>query len=255
MTKEIQEARKLVEKSDRILVFTGPGISAASGIPCSGSEGLASINADMGGNRDVYAPVEYQQFVDSTMYKQIYWKFLLANYPLYKAAVPNPSHYAIKKLEDKGKVLAVITQNEDSLHRLAGSDTDRLIELHGTWLFAECFDCYDWTPLEESIKNFAKDEFPPMCHCGGWLKPSLVMNGELPERENLIKAFQAADQCDLVISIGSSLRREPSSSVPLAAKAYKKPYIIINPGKTAHDLAADIKIEGDAAKILPEIFA
>ena len=247
------KAKELVKKAKKILMFTGPGISAASGIPCSGLGSACSDTASTGERKDVYAPVEYQQFVDSTMYKQIYWKFLQANYPIYRAAVPNDAHKAIKKLEESGKLLAVVTQNEDNLHRMAGTGTDILVELHGTWLFAECFDCFDWISIEEALNMFAKDEFPPMCHCGGWLKPSIIMNGELPERENLIKAFQAANECDLVIAAGTSLRREPSSSVPLAAMAGGKPYIIINPGKTSHDKAASIKIEADANEALPEL--
>lgn len=254
MTEEMKRARKLVEKSSRVMIFTGPGISAASGIPCSGDirPGAGNCPSDC---REVYVPVSYQQFVDSTMFKQIHWKFLYSSYALYRAARPNAAHEAVINLEKRGKLLAVATQNEDNLHRLAGTSTDKLIELHGTWLYAECLDCYDWIPMEDIFLAFAKDECPPMCHCGGWLKPAPLMKGEELERENLIKAFQAARDCDLIISAGSSLYAEPSSSVPLAAKAAGKPYIIINPNRTAQDSAADIKLEGDAGALLPELFA
>ena len=250
---ELDKARELARKAKKILVFTGPGISAASGIPCSGISGDITVNADAGNAREVLSPVNYRQFVDSTMHRQLYWKFLLSNYPLYKSAAPNSAHFAIKALQDSGRLFALITQNEDNLHRISGINTDILTEIHGSCLYAECFDCYDWISMDEALENFARSGCPPMCHCGGWLKPAMLMNGEETERENLIKAFQAANECDLVIAAGSSLRREPSSSVPLAAMAGGKPYVIINPDVTAHDKAADIKLCGDASEILPEI--
>jgi NAD-dependent deacetylase len=77
------------------------------------------------------------------------------------------------------------------------------------------------------------------------------MFGEPMERESLMKAFKAAENCDLVISAGSSLSVEPAASVPLTAKAAGKPYIIVNRGPTAHDSAADVKLDGDACELLP----
>ncbi|MCR4820676.1 MAG: NAD-dependent deacetylase [Elusimicrobiales bacterium] len=255
MTEEMKKARKLVAEARKILVFTGPGLSAASGLPCSGDIRPSKSYVQGNCSSALYVPVSYQQFVDSTRHKLEHWKFLYSSYPLYKAARPNAAHEVLVSFEKKGRLLAVVTQNEDNLHRLAGTGTDCLIELHGTWLYAECLDCFDWIPMDEVFENFAKDGFPPLCHCGGWLKPAPLMKGEELEREFLIKAFKAARDCDLVISAGSSLRAEPSSSVPLAAKAAGKPYIIINAGTTAHDRAADIILNGDAGQLLPELLS
>lgn len=243
MNNDLEKAAELINKSKKILIFTGAGISAASGISCR-------VLDD-----EIFEPepVKYDDFIASTKSKLEHWKYKYSQFTRFKDACPNNAHKALTALEKSGKMLALATQNEDSLHRNAGTNTDKLIELHGSNLYAECLDCFDWTSMEEAYENFAKYGTPPQCACGGWLKPSQIMRGQEIEREELIKAFKAAEQCDLVISIGSSLNGKTSSSVPLSAKVSGKPYIIINLGKTAQDKAADIKILGKAENILPEI--
>jgi len=243
---ELDTARELVVKARKILVFTGAGISTGSGIP------------DYRGPDGVWLkrePVLYQEFIASTRSKVDYWKYKADTFPAFSAAVPNAAHRAVLALERAGKLLALVTQNIDSLHRAAGTGTDKLVELHGSGLYAECLDCFNWISMEEALAAFKTDGAPPQCTCGGWLKPAVVMFGEPLERESLLKAFKAAEDCDLAISVGSSLSVEPAASVPLAAKAGGKPYIIVNRGPTAHDKAADVKLDGDACEILPALFA
>jgi len=246
MSNDLEKARDLVKRSKRILVFTGAGVSTGSGIP------------DYRGPDGVWLkrePVLYQEFIASTKAKVDYWKYKADTFPAFKAAVPNAAHKAVVALEKAGKLLALVTQNIDSLHRTAGTHTDKLIELHGSGLYAECLDCFSWVSMAEALEKFEADGAPPLCSCGGWLKPAVVMFGEPLERETLVKAFKAAEDCDLVISAGSSLSVEPAASVPLCAKAGGKPYIIVNRGPTAHDKAADIKLEGDACELLPSILS
>ncbi len=228
------------------MIFTGAGISTGSGIP------------DYRGPDGVWLkrePVLYPEFIASTKAKVEYWKYKAATFPAFSSAVPNAAHKAVVALEKAGKLLALVTQNIDSLHRSAGTHTDKLVELHGSGLFAECLDCLKWVSMAEALAAFKADGAPPQCVCGGWLKPAVVMFGEQLERESLVKAFKAAEDCDLAISVGSSLAVEPAASVPLAAKAGGKPYIIVNRGPTAHDNAADIKLDGDACEILPALFS
>jgi len=153
-----------------------------------------------------------------------------------------------------GRLLRLVTQNIDSLHRAAGTHTDKLVELHGSGLYAECLDCMEWVSMEEALKKFKADGAPPQCACGGWVKPAVVMFGEQLDSENLRRAFRAAEECDLAIAVGSSLSVEPAASVPLAAKSAGKPYIIVNRGPTAQDGEADVKLDGDACGILPALF-
>jgi NAD-dependent deacetylase len=112
----------------------------------------------------------------------------------------------------------------------------------------------EWVSMAEALEKFKADGAPPICACGGWLKPAVVMFGEQLDGGNLTKSFRAAEDCDLAVAVGSSLSVEPAASVPLAAKAAGKPYIIVNRGPTAHDAAADIKLDGDACELLPAIF-
>lgn len=243
-TKDIEAARGLINGARKILVFTGAGISTGSGIP------------DYRGPDGVWLkrePVLYQEFIASTSSKLEYWRYKAGTFPAFSAAVPNAAHLALVRLEKSGRLRALVTQNIDSLHRAAGTYTDKLVELHGSGLYAECLDCFKWVSMAEALESFRYDGAPPLCSCGGWLKPAVVMFGEPLEREDLMKAFKAAEDCDLAISVGSTLSVEPAASVPLSAKAAGKPYIIVNLGPTAHDGAADIKLDGDACELLPLI--
>lgn len=245
MEEKLSLARALVLKARKILVFTGAGISTGSGIPdYRGPEGVWT-------GRE---PVLYQDFLNSTKAKQEYWRYKAGTFPAFSKAVPNAAHRAAAQLEAAGRLLALVTQNIDGLHRAAGLGADKLVELHGSGLYAECLDCFGWTSMEEALDKFNADGAPPSCACGGWLKPAVIMFGQPLDQETLLKAFRAAEACDLVISAGSTLSVEPAASVPLAAKAAGKPYLIVNRGPTAQDGAADIKLEGDACELLPAIF-
>jgi len=242
---DLKAASALAAGARKILVFTGAGLSTNSGIPdFRGPDGVWTKRE----------PVLYQDFINSTKAKVEYWRYKAETFAAFLTAAPNAAHKAVVSLERSGRLLTVVTQNIDNLHRAAGTGPDKLVELHGSGLYAECLDCLDWVSMETALKAFNTDGAPPQCACGGWLKPAVIMFGEPLERESLIKAFRAAENCDLVVAAGSSLSVEPAASVPLAAKAAGKPYLIVNRGPTAHDKAADIKLDGDACELLPLLF-
>lgn len=242
----MRKARALVSGARRILVFTGAGISTGSGIPdFRGPDGVWTKRE----------PVLYQDFLNSTKAKQDYWRYKAETFPAFSAAAPNGAHRAIAALEAAGRLLALVTQNIYGLHRAAGTGADKLVELHGTGLCAECLDCFDWTPMAEAVARFNADGAPPLCRCGGWLKPAVVMFGEPLDQQTLARAFRAAEECDLAIAVGSTLSVEPAASVPLAAKSAGRPYLIVNRGPTAHDALADLKLDGDACELLPALLA
>ncbi len=241
-----QKARELIAAAGRVLVFTGAGVSTGSGIPdYRGPSGLWTKRE----------PVRYEDFLSSTRSKQEYWRYKAETYPAFSLAVPNAAHRALAAFEATGRLLALVTQNIDGLHRSAGTGPDKLVELHGSGLYAECLDCFAWVSMDEALDKFNADGAPPQCACGGWLKPAVIMFGQPLERETLLKAFRAAESCDLVLAAGSTLSVEPAASVPLAARRAGKPYIIVNRGPTAHDPLADIRLEGDAGGILPALFS
>lgn len=195
----------------------------------------------------------FREFVDSEAKRIEYWRYKADTFEAFKAARPNDAHKALVRLEHSGRLEALVTQNIDNLHRVSGTSNGKLIELHGTALCAECVECFDWSPMAAALGRFLDNGKPPKCACGGLLKPAVVMFGESLPQAELELAFRAAQNCDLAISIGSTLSVEPAASVPLSAHAAGKPYAIINRGETAHDRAATIKIDADAAEILPAL--
>jgi len=236
--------KDLISKSNKILFFTGAGISTNSGIPdYRGPKGIWKIRE----------PVYFQEFITSDEKKIEYWQYKLENYNLFKNAKPNKAHKALVEFERKKKLLAIVTQNIDDLHSISGNSSEKIIELHGTNSKAECLKCNKIIPIDLPIEFFRKTGKPPKCECGGYLKPAVVMFGQsLPQRE-LSLAFEMARNCDLCISIGSTLQVQPAALVPYEAYKLSKPYVIINKGETAHDKIATIKIEDDVEKILSDL--
>ncbi len=241
---KIDRAREFVEKSRNILVFTGAGISTSSGIP------------DYRGTTGIWTkrePVFYQNFVSSEKSRIDYWEYKLETHEFFRNAKPNAAHKSLVELEKTGKMLALVTQNIDSLHRKAGTTADKLIELHGNNAVAKCMECSKEVLMEEALEYFKMNRMPPKCECGGYLKPAVVMFGESLNPEDLKRAFGLAQKVDLVISIGSTLVVEPAASIPLMARQNGAVYLIINQGDTAHDNIADIKLEANACEVLPLI--
>jgi len=165
--------------------------------------------------------------------------------------MPNAIHDAIVRLEQAGKLLSVITQNIDGLHRLAGTSTERLIELHGTNALVECQACHWRGDPESHFEYFRLNRRPPVCQCGGFLKPATISFGQSLDPKELERADQAAIGADLVISLGSTLSVYPAASFPLIAAQRGAPYIIINRGATDHDRerCVTLRLEGEVSGI------
>ena len=245
MTAELQELVEYIRKAHRILIFTGAGVSTGSGIP------------DFRGPNGVWSrrrPVYYQDFMTSEAARIEHWEYKLEAWPAFRAARPNPAHHAIVKLEDALKVVAVLTQNIDGLHALAGSKGEHLIELHGTNLFVECQSCRWRGDPEPSFEKFRIQRKPPLCDCGGFLKPATISFGQNLDPLILKRASDAAGRTDLVIALGSTLSVYPASSFPLAAAKRGVPYVIINRGATDHDHqpCVTLRLEGEVTELFPE---
>jgi NAD-dependent deacetylase len=236
------ELTRLLSQAHQVLVFTGAGISTNSGIP------------DFRGPNGVWQrrqPVYYQDFLASADKRREYWEYKLEGYPLFVAARPNPTHRAIAELERKGRLLALVTQNIDGLHQAAGSGDDKVIELHGTNRWVECVVCGALTEPAPAMQAFERTREVPKCSCGGWLKAATISFGQTLKPEVLQAAFAAAERCDLVLALGSTLSVHPAASIPLTALRRRVPYVIINRGPTDHDELATLRLEGDVAEILP----
>ena len=182
-----------------------------------------------------------------------HWDFKLEGWDGYRTAEPNAVHRAIVALEKAGKVLAVVTQNIDGLHSRAGTSAERLVELHGTNLLVECQTCRRRDDPESHFEFFRTHRRPPLCDCGGFLKPATISFGQSLDPRVLERAQEAAASADLVVALGSTLSVYPAASFPLLAAQRGTPYVIINRGPTDQDGEASVslRIEGDVAEIFP----
>ena len=236
---------ELLAACERILVFTGAGISTGSGI------------ADYRGPQGQWKtrdPVYFQDFMRRHDARIEYWDQKLETWPSMRDARPNAAHLAIAELEAAGKVLLVATQNIDGLHEKAGSSLDRLIEVHGTNLKVECMSCHEMSEAERHFAAFERTNEPPVCpSCNGWLKPATISFGQSLRDHDLTHAFTAAREADLALALGSSLTVQPAASIPLCAAERGIPYIIINRGVTEHDdlTGVTLRIDGDVVEELP----
>jgi NAD-dependent deacetylase len=228
----------------RILLFTGAGISTGSGIP------------DFRGPQGVWKkrqPVYYQDFMNSEAARIEHWDYKLEGWEVFRDARPNATHLAIVQLERAGKVRAVVTQNIDGLHSRAGTDSRILVELHGTNCSVECQSCGQRSDPEPHFEFFRRTRKPPVCHCGGVLKPATISFGQNLRSRDLQKAEAAAAESDLVISLGSTLSVYPAANIPLLVAGRGVPYVVINRGATDHDdiPQVSLRLEGDVSEIFP----
>lgn len=231
-------------KSTRILIFTGAGISTGSGIP------------DFRGPYGIWQkrkPVYYHDFMRSEAARIEHWDYKLEGWAAFRDAKPNATHEAVARLERVRKVEAVVTQNIDGLHSRAGTSAEKLIELHGTNSLVECQFCGKKSDPEPHFKFFRETRKPPLCECGGFLKPATISFGQNLRSEDLERAERAAKAADLAIALGSTLSVYPAANIPLLAASRGVPYVVINRGSTDHDELPEVslRIEGDVAEIFP----
>jgi NAD-dependent deacetylase len=238
------EFTECLRSARRILVFTGAGISTASGIP------------DFRGPNGIWKrrrPVYYDEFLASAEARIEYWDFKLEGWDILSQARPNAVHEGIVSLERAGKVAAVVTQNVDGLHRLAGTSLELLVELHGTDRLITCLQCAATSDPVPHFDQFKATRQPPRCECGGLLKPATISFGQSLNQRDLERAAAAAASADLVLALGSTLSVYPAGSIPLLAAGRGIPYIIINQGPTEHDDRPEVtlRLEGDVTSVVP----
>ena len=230
--------------STQALIFTGAGISTSSGIP------------DFRGPQGVWTrrqPVYYQDFMTSEAARIEHWDYELEGREAFCDARPNAVHHAIVRLEKAGKLRSVVTQNIDGLHSLAGTRAERLVELHGSNALVECQSCRRRGDPEPHFESFRLSRKPPLCQCGGFLKPATISFGQDLDPKELERAGEAALGADLVVALGSTLSVYPAASFPLVAARRGMPYLIINRGATDHDHeeCVTLRLDGQVEEIFP----
>lgn len=236
MNKDIKKGAEFIENARNIMVFSGAGLSTESGIPDFRSPG---------GVWDRYDPsdFDFQNIISDEKIRQKYWQMSTEFYESMRDAKPNKAHIALKKLEDKGKLLAIVTQNIDNLHQKAGNSIERIIELHGNAFSVSCLECgkrYARDQIQERIRNGVK--IPYCDDCSGILKPDTISFGQTMPEDKMTRAFICAGECDLCMVLGSSLVVYPAASVPDYALKSGATIMIINRDKTPLDPKAHIVI-------------
>lgn len=244
----ISKLADYLRASKNMMIFTGAGISTGSGIPdFRGPDGVWKRRQ----------PVYYHDFMRSEAARIEHWDYKLEGWAGFRDAKPNTIHDAIVRLEGAGKVLAVVTQNIDGLHSRAGTSADKLVELHGTNSLVECQTCGKKSDPEPHFESFRKTNKPPLCECGGYLKPATISFGQNLRNEDLERAERAAKAADLAVALGSTLSVYPAANIPLLAASRGVPYVVINRGSTDHDEMPEVtlRIEGDVGEIFPAAVA
>lgn len=248
MTKEIQElieeAMELVLDAQKIVIFTGTGLSTDSGM-----SGATSSDNSPAASKESSFPT----FVGNPTTRRKSWQ-TWNMFRMIELAQPNPAHYAITELYTMGKLDCVITQNVDGLHQKAGIPDEKVIELHGSLRRVKCVNCDRRYPIIEVAKRLGDGDEGSICsECGGLLKAATVSFGEPPPTEEIEEAEQHARNCDLFMLLGSSLMVYPAAYMPIYAKEAGAKLIVINVGTASMDESADVLIDMDVGKVLLRI--
>ena len=238
----------LLRGAQQIVVFSGAGISTGSGIP------------DFRGPGGVWSrrrPVYYEDFMNSDEARVEHWDYKLESWEAFRDARPKAVHHAVVDLERAQKLRRIVTQNIDGLHQKAGASAELIVELHGTNTQIECQSCQQRFDPQPHFDAFARTRRPPLCRCGGFLKPATISFGQSLRTQDLESAAEAARGADLVVALGSSLSVQPAASMPLIAAECGVPYVIVNRGPTDHDVlpAVTLRLEGDVVEVFPPAVA
>lgn len=242
----IKYLAELILQNHRTIFFTGAGASTESGIPDFRSPGGIWTRFD---------PNDFtlDRFLHSHESRKKQWQFLLGTSSI-RLAQPNAAHLAIAELERMGHVDCVITQNIDGLHQKAGSNPERVYELHGNLDWVQCIHCRHRYRTDRVIeRNDGLKEVPDCEYCGGILKPDVIFFGEMLPHKTLESAAYHSCHCELFIVIGSSLVVYPAALMPEYAKAGGAKLVIINMEKTPCDDRADLVIEGQAGDTMEKV--
>lgn len=245
----IGQARAWIDAAARVVVLSGAGISTDSGIPdFRGPQGLWTQNP----LAEKMSNIHY--YLADPEVRKASWQNRLSS-PAWKAK-PNAGHRALVDLERRGKLHALITQNIDELHQIAGNSAARLIEVHGTMRKFTCWGCGMRGPMQLVLDRVrAGEEDPPCRDCGGILKSDTISFGQQLVPEVLERAMRTAAQADLFLAVGTSLQVYPVAGAVDIARAAGARIVIVNAQPTPFDEVADAVFHESISEVLPQIIS
>lgn len=238
---EISTARGVLLASNSVVLLTGAGISAESGVPTFRE----------GGSTTVWRGMAFEQLSSAGMVHKdlpLVWEWFDYRRSVVEKCAPNAAHRAIADAQKSGRFedLTLVTQNIDGLHRAAGSV--ELIELHGHVHDACCLSCGTICPLD----SLPADERPPVCpECEDSMRPHVVLFGEGLDEDALLTAYEKAADCDVCIVVGTSALVYPAMHIPEIAKREGAFLIEVNLEETPFTPQADVSLFGKAGEVLP----
>ncbi|MEV6342675.1 NAD-dependent deacylase [Actinoplanes sp. NPDC051851] len=245
----VHDATKLLDSARHVVVFTGAGISAESGVPT-----FRDALTGLWSRYDAQSLATPQAFAEDP---ELVWGWYEWRRRLVERVTPNAGHRAVAALESRAPRVTVITQNVDDLHERAGSASP--IHLHGSLFAPRCARCSHPSGAASSPTPVgAEDEgsriAPPICpRCSGHIRPGVVWFGEALPEEALESAVRAATDCDVLLTVGTSGLVYPAAEIPRLAARAGAAVIQINPQPTPLDPIARVNLHGPAAEILPAL--
>jgi NAD-dependent deacetylase len=231
------------------VVLTGAGISTDSGIPdFRGPQGVWTRNP----LAEKMSNIHY--YLAEPEVRKASWQNRLSS-PAW-GAKPNAGHRALVHLEEKGKLHALITQNIDELHQIAGNSAERVIEVHGTMRKFMCWGCGMRGPMQRVLERVRSGEADPPCRdCGGILKSDTISFGQQLVPEVIERAMRAAGEADLFLAVGTSLQVYPVAGAVDIARAAGARIVIVNAQPTPFDEIADAVFHESISEVLPALIS
>lgn len=249
MAKDTALVRSWVASAERVVALTGAGISTDSGIPdFRGPQGVWTKNPVAEKMSNIH------HYLADGEVRKASWQNRLSS-PAWNAR-PNAGHLALVELERRGQLHALITQNIDELHQIAGNTPEKIIEVHGTMRKFMCWGCGMRGPMQRVLDRVRAGEADPRCRdCGGILKSDTISFGQQLVPEVIDQAMRAAAEADLFIAIGTSLQVYPvAGTVEIAQRAGAR-IVILNAQPTPFDALADAVFSGSISEVLPQLIA
>ena len=238
MEELIKEAAERLRVARRVVVLTGAGVSAESGIP--------TFRDALTGLWEKYDPTELASPEGFRANPKLVWEWYESRREMVKKCEPNPAHYALAAIEKRFEQFVLVTQNVDELHTRAGSKN--VLELHGRILENRCFE-------EDCILTEAEmdsSSIPPVCiRCGSYARPGVVWFGEALPQAVLAQSFSVARKCDLCLVVGTSGVVYPAASIPMLAFQAGAKVIEVNNQESEITNIAHLFLKGPAGKVLP----
>lgn len=235
----LDEIANIAKNCRKIVVLTGAGISAESGVPTfRGKEGLwGKFKAEELATMDAFMANP-----------AIVWEWYNWRRDLMGKVEPNPGHYALAEMENLKDDFTLVTQNVDGLHKIAGSQN--ILELHGNIYRNKCVKC---NRLHNESLDIDPNDIPTCESCGGKLRPDVVWFGEMLDRVVIETAFRVSEQSELFFSVGTSAIIHPAASLPMTAKQMGATLVEVNPEETPLSYMADYSIRAKSGEYMPEL--